>query len=102
MQQFIYILKLNAPYRKTENWDESTRQIIAAHFEYLKEKATKGIAQLVGKSDYDIDNDDNFGMVIFSAENENAAKTIMNNDPAVKEGIMYAVVHPFKIVLTAK
>jgi uncharacterized protein YciI len=56
------------------------------------------VVQEVGKTDYKNDHPDNFGTVIFLADNEAAAKEIMNNDPAVKNGIMNAILHPFRQV----
>jgi uncharacterized protein YciI len=38
-----------------------------------------------------------FGVVIFSAESEDAARTIMNNDPAVRKGVMEADLFPYKV-----
>jgi len=99
MQQFIYILHLQPQFRKAENWNDNTNRIVGEHFNYLKSLNEKGIAILVGKSDYDIDNPDNFGMCIFQAENMDAAKELMNNDPCILNGVMYAELHPFRIVL---
>jgi uncharacterized protein YciI len=59
----------------------------------------KGVAVLVGKSDYEIDNAENFGMCIFQAENTDAAKTLMNNDPCILNEVMNAELHPFRISL---
>ncbi len=102
MQHYIYILKLNAQYKKEETRNEAINEIIGAHFEYLKKHVEEGVAQLVGKTDYKNDHPDNIGMVIFLADNEAAAKEIMNNDPAVKNGIMNAILHPFRLALINK
>jgi uncharacterized protein YciI len=99
MQQFIYILRLQPHYRKAEHWTEATNEIIGKHFNYLKGLHDKGVAILVGKSDYDIDNTDNFGMCIFQSENLEAANALMNNDPCILNGVMYAELHPFRISL---
>jgi len=99
MQQYIYILHLHPQFRKAENWTDATNRIVGEHFNYLKNLNEKGIAVLVGKSDYDIDSTNNFGMCIFQAENLDAAKELMNNDPCIDNGVMYAELHPFRIVL---
>jgi len=99
MQQFIYILHLQPQFRKTENWNDNINRIVGEHFNYLKGLNEKGIAILVGKSDYDIDSTDNFGMCIFQAENMDGAKALMNNDPCIVNEVMYAELHPFRIVL---
>ncbi len=40
-----------------------------------------------------------FGVVIFSAESQSEAERIMNDDPAVKAGLMTAELHPFCVSL---
>ena len=40
-----------------------------------------------------------FGIAVFEAEDESAARTIMENDPAVRAGLMRAVLYPYKIAL---
>jgi len=42
------------------------------------------------------------GLTIFRAESEDAARQIMNGDPAVKKGVMTATLYPFKVVLQGK
>ena len=45
-------------------------------------------------------NDENtFGICIFEAEDEAAARRIMENDPAVLGGVMTATLYPYKIAL---
>jgi uncharacterized protein len=99
MQPFIYILRLQPQYRKAENWTDETNRIVGEHFNYLKNLNENGIALLVGKSDYDNDHPDNFGICIFYAENMDDARALMNNDPCIVNGVMYAELHPFRVVL---
>jgi len=40
-----------------------------------------------------------FGLAIFRAASEEVALDIMNNDPAVKTGVMRATLFPFLVVL---
>lgn len=42
------------------------------------------------------------GPTVFRAESEDAARQVMNDDPAVKKAMMTATLYPFKIVLQAK
>jgi hypothetical protein len=46
--------------------------------------------------------DDTFGLVVFRAENDEAANTFMFTDPAVKSNIMAAELHPMRISLHGK
>ena len=42
------------------------------------------------------------GLAVFRAESEDAARQIMNDDPAVKKGVMKAMLYPFRVVLQGK
>lgn len=55
--------------------------------------------KLIGKTDFDIDNDENRGIAIFEVESEERAKEIMENDPCILKGIMAAKLYPFRIAL---
>ena len=71
--------------------------VVAEHFAYLQDLAVKGVMILVGRT---LTTDENtMGLAIFRAESEEAARQIMNGDPAVKKGVMNAVLYPFKVVL---
>lgn len=43
-----------------------------------------------------------FGIAIFEAEDELAARRIMENDPAVAGGVMSARLYPYKVALMRK
>ena len=43
-----------------------------------------------------------FGLVIFEAIDETAARAFMNSDPAVMEKIMTAELHPYMVALQLK
>ncbi len=55
--------------------------------------------KIVGRTDIDIESAANTGIAIFVAENEAAAKQIMENDPCVKDGVMQATLSPFNFAL---
>lgn len=38
-----------------------------------------------------------FGLVIFQAENEEAARLFMTNDLAIEGGLMTATLHPYSV-----
>lgn len=91
--QFMYV---NRPVRKEmfEELNKKEREVIPRHFNYLKMLREKGILILAGPN---LDN--TFGVVIFFASSEEEAKDIMNNDPAIREEIMEAELHPFRVSL---
>jgi uncharacterized protein YciI len=99
MKQFMYILHLTPHYMQLSNWGEESNATIGNHFNYLKDLHAKGVMKMVGRTDLSIEDNDNHGIAIFVAENEDAALEIMNNDPAVVNGLMTAKLYPFSIAL---
>lgn len=95
MREYIYILKLIPRLYEEENWTEVENEIINQHFLRLKKYCEEGIVFTAGKT---VD-DKGFGIVIFSAENEEEATLFMQEDPAVKHGIMHAEVFPYRTAL---
>ncbi len=69
--------------------------ILSEHFNYLQSLTKQGVVLVFGRTQ---NNDPStFGITIFRAESENAARSIMNNDPAVKKGLMRAELFPYKV-----
>lgn len=97
--KFIYVLKLLPEYQNKNNWNDETNKIISTHFNYLKQLKEDGQIILVGKTDYGVDNPLNFGIVIFHAQDRESAEILMNNDPAIRNKIMTAELHPFSHAL---
>jgi uncharacterized protein YciI len=74
--------------------DEET-SILSEHFNYLKSLTKQGVVLVFGRTQ---NNDTStFGITIFRAESEDAARSIMNNDPAVKKGLMRVELFPYKV-----
>jgi uncharacterized protein YciI len=66
--------------------------ILDEHFAYLKKAAEEGIVLMAGPC-----TDDTFGLVVFRAENDQAANAFMFADPSVKKNVMMAELHPMRI-----
>jgi uncharacterized protein YciI len=79
----------------TEGPSEEESSILEEHVAYLQELTDRGVLQLAGRTQNQ--DDSTFGIIIFSAESEDSARSIMNDDPAVKHGIMKAELFPYKI-----
>lgn len=93
MPEYIYLIH---PYRH-EFYEQPTPDEVAAmqeHFEYLKQASKQGILILAGPC-----LDETFGLVVFRAEDEQAARAFMYNDPAVRCNVMMAELHPLRISL---
>jgi uncharacterized protein YciI len=78
--------------------DEAT--LVAQHLAYLQGLAAQGVVVLAGRT---LDADERaFGIVVFRAASEEAARDVMDNDPAVKNGVMRAELYPYRIAVMAK
>ncbi len=97
MKQWIYVLKVTRLEMLTEGSTPEEDAVVSRHFDYLKDLTEKGVMILMGRTQ--TADEATFGIAIFEAENENAAKKIMKNDPAVSEGVMKAILYPYKIAL---
>ena len=81
----------------TDSGTPEEERIVSRHFAYLKDLVAKGVVVLMGRTQ---NNDETtFGIVIFEAEDEAAARVLMENDPAVVEGVMTASLYPYRIAL---
>jgi uncharacterized protein YciI len=69
--------------------------IVEGHFKYLQAKLQKGELYLAGRTL----NEEPFGIAIFQAESQEAAREFMGNDPAVKQHVMTAKLYPYAIAL---
>ncbi len=70
-----------------------------AHFAYLEAARDAGVVLAAGRT---LTNDETtFGLVIFRAPDEAAARDFMECDPAVQAGVMRAELFPFRVALWA-
>ena len=100
-KQFVYLLKLRPDFKVEKNWTPEVNQIVGKHFNHLKDLTNKGTVILAGRSDYDVSNENVFGIVVFEAESKEEATRLMNSDPAIVK-IMTAELHPFSVALMRK
>jgi uncharacterized protein YciI len=75
-------------------------EIIDQHLAYVEDLTRNGVIIMVGRT---LNTDaTGFGLTIFEAEDETAAREIMENDPAVKNGIMSATLYPYRVALSRR
>jgi uncharacterized protein len=99
-KQFLYLLHL-APRTQVESaWSAADHAAVDEHFKRLQQAAAAGKVILAGRTDEPPDK--TFGIVIFEAESEDAARKFMEDDPAVKAGVMTATLHPYAVALERK
>lgn len=99
-QQYIYMLRVSPHLQDQSKWTDKEKAAAARHFERLKKATAEGKVILAGRTTEALDK--TFGMVIFDAESEAAAKAFMNSDPAVVGGVMTATLHPYSVALQRK
>ena len=100
MQQWLYVLKPTRLEMLTEGSTPEEEEIVSRHFAYLSDLTEQGIMILVGRTQ--TADESTFGIVIFEAEDEATARAIMENDPAVKNGVMHATLYPYRVALMRK
>jgi uncharacterized protein YciI len=100
MQEFLYKLQLVRGDLLRTGPTASEQAVVAEHFAYLQGLHAQGVIILVGRT---LNADESaMGLAVFRAESEDAARQIMNGDPAVKKGLMTAMLYPFKVILQGK
>ncbi len=97
--QFIYVLKLIPKLIKEEAWTKVDHEIVEEHFSYLQVLEKAGKLILAGRTT--LESEDNFGLVIIKCT-ETEATDIMNDDPALKKGIMTATLYPYRVALISE
>ena len=93
MPDYIYLIHpLRHEFFETPTPQEEAA--MEAHYQYLKKATEQGVVLLAGPC-----LDETFGVVVFLADNDNAARAFMFNDPSVKNNVMMAELHPMRISL---
>ena len=99
MKQFLYKIQPVRPAMLFDGPTADEEEVVGEHFSYLKDLVDGGVVSLAGRS---LNTDQSsFGIVILSAESEDAARAIMLEDPAVEKKVMRAELYPFRIALSA-
>jgi uncharacterized protein YciI len=99
-KQFIYVLHLVPRLHDDRAWTEQDKAALEHHFNRFKAAIESGQLILAGRTPEP--GEKTFGIAIFEAADEAAARKFMNEDPAVAGGQMTADLHPFRVVLQRK
>src|SRR5688572_23658536 len=97
MEQWLYILKPTRLGMLTEGPTTEETAAVSRHFAHLQELTKQGVMILVGRTQNADEN--TIGLAIFEAEDESAARKIMESDPAIVGGVMRADLYPYQIAL---
>jgi len=99
-KQFIYVLHLVPRLYDDKAWTAEDKAAVDRHLANFKEATQSG--QLILARRTKEPGDKTFGIAIFEAADEAAARKFMETDPAVAGGVMTAELHPFAVVLERK
>ena len=99
-KQFIYVLHLVPRLYSDSAWTKEDEAAVGRHFARLKKAVEAGEVILAGRTTEP--GDKTFGIAIFQATDEKAARSFMESDPAVVAGVMTAELHPFAVALERK
>ena len=95
LPQWVYRIVPTRPEMVTDATDDEVA-VIAAHFQYLLALKERGDLILAGRTQEAVGT---WGVTIFEAPDEEAARAIMEGDPAVASGIVSAELRPFHVSL---
>jgi uncharacterized protein YciI len=97
MPQFLYRIQPTRPGMLAEGSTEREASIVNEYFKYLQKLVAEGVVFMAGRT---LNSDERtFGIVVFEAASESAAIALMQNDPAVKQGVMKAELFPYRTAL---
>jgi len=99
-KQFIYVLRLVPRLHSDAAWTKEDEAAIGRHLARFNEAIKTGQLILAGRTKEP--GDKTFGIAIFEAPDEAAARAFMEGDPAVIAGLMTAELHPFAVALQRK
>jgi uncharacterized protein YciI len=99
-KQFIYVLRLVPRLHSDSAWTKDDEMALSRHFVRFKHAIDTGELILAGRTMEP--GDKTFGIAIFEAADEKAARSFMESDPAVVAGLMTAELHSFAVALQRK
>lgn len=95
--EYLYLIRPTRPEMLSGGMTEAERDTVAAHFEYLKGLADRGVVRIAGRT---LGSGDRaFGIVVFRAASEAEARRLVDDDPAVRARVMSAELFSFKIAI---
>jgi uncharacterized protein YciI len=99
-KQFIYVLRLVPRLHADASWTPQDEKVLQRHFVRFQEAIKTGQLILAGRTSES--GDKTFGIAVFQAKDEAAARKFMEEDPAVAGSLMTAELHPFTVALERK
>jgi len=97
MAQFLYRIVPTRTAMLTDGPTADEQRIVGEHFAYLQALVARGVVLMAGRT---LNRDERtFGIVIFQAADDAQARSLMQDDPAVRDGVMRAELFPYRVAL---
>lgn len=97
VRQYVYVLRVAPALHDQARWTEADNDAVSRHFARLAAAAKAGQVIFAGRTTEPLDT--TFGLVVFEAASDEAARQFMESDPAVVAGVMSATLHPYALAL---
>ncbi len=94
-KQFLIILRLAPRLHDDTAWTDADKATVSAHFQRLKAATDAGQVILAGRTPEA--GDKTMGLVVFTADDEAAARAFMLGDPCIAAGVMFGELRPFSL-----
>ena len=96
-EEWIYILRPVRGGMLSDGPTPEEAEVLEEHYKYLRDLTEQGVVMLAGRT---LRNDERtLGLVLLRSDSEEEGRRIMNEDPAVRRGLMAAELEPFRISL---
>lgn len=95
--EYLYKIQPTRPAMLVDGPTERESEIVTQHFDYLNELLAAGTLILAGRTQNT--DESSFGIVIFRVASDEEAQKIMEDDPAVQQGVMRAELFPYRVAL---
>lgn len=99
MPDYLYRIQPTRSAMLTDGPTTEEAQATQDHFAYLSRAVDEGHVLLAGRTA--TTDERTFGIVVFRAADEEAARAFMGSDPAVKAGVFAAELFPYRLALLA-
>ena len=94
-KQFIYVLRPVPRLHDDKAWTKEDTMVLQRHIARFQHAIETGELILAGRTLEP--GDKTFGIAVYKAPDETAARQFMESDPAVVAGLMTAELHPFAV-----
>ena len=94
---FLYRIQPTPPEMLVDDGTPEEQRIVGEHFAHLQRLTAEGVVVLAGRTL--TVGEEGFGIIVFRADDEASARTLMESDPAVAGGVMSAELFPFSLAL---